>query len=250
MRLPQVDELFRTMRDTVTDYPSGCVASPGSIAGTSFFPGGDGLYKGETTRSPSWPAGKILLLGNDWGTKQTFDAMGTHEMNGSTWRGLLSFLTGPLAARDLSPSDVFYSNVFMGLRTSGKSTGVCPGRRDPTFRSRCAAFTIEQIKTLRPRLILTIGKWAPDALAPLSPQLGSWKFASDETWRVIDRHGPLQNAVTFAGIPEFDTMVCALTHFDRAHLNYGKRAYGRYADERGLLEAALDEAGFTEPALS
>ncbi len=236
------------MERTVPDYPPTMVAVPiadGVIQGTSFFPAGYGFNKTAEDNLPEWPEGGVMVVGNDWGTECSFRCARKvgDEATCSTWQGIFK-LFRPVFGEDLR--DCFFTNAFMGLRAgAGKSTGVCPGRSDSTFKGRCHEFLEMQISAQKPRLILALGKWVPDMLAPLAPRLLRWKNECP-TWQSIDEMGPLHEGVRFDGLPGREVVVCALTHPDRPWLNYPRRNYGPYTCELGLLRAAVKAAGLSK----
>ena len=52
--------------DAVKPYPSGVVAVQEQIAGTSFFPGGTGIWCGDHQEVPPLPVGGVIVLGHDF----------------------------------------------------------------------------------------------------------------------------------------------------------------------------------------
>ena len=52
----------------VEPYPDKVVAVPKQIPGTSFFPGGSGLWRESTDRIPQFPVGGVMVLGQDFDT--------------------------------------------------------------------------------------------------------------------------------------------------------------------------------------
>jgi hypothetical protein len=253
-----VDGLFSEMRRALQKYPAGMVPVPveeGLVQGTSFFPGGYGLYKKTDEELPEWPQSKVMVVGNDWGDFSSFltarDA--GREATGSTWRGILDLL--PRGLHPLTLRNCFFTNAFMGLRVaislrSGKvesgSVGESPGRRDLDFKRQCWEFLAYQIRLQKPRLILSLGRFVPDMLSRLSPELSNWRNDGDPHWNEIDQAGPLRTDVPFVVLGDTRITVCALTHPDRAWLNYRQRTYGPYRDETGLLRAAVRMAAFAE----
>jgi hypothetical protein len=239
-----VTDLLAKMKRTVRSYPPSMIEVNGGVSGTSFFPGGSGLVKNADATWPDWPQGKIMVVGNDWGTKAEYDGLVSHpsnEMKSSTWRGILNLFCTVLRERELTLQDCFFTNAYMGVRRIGSSTGECPGRSDKVFREQCTDFLRAQIAYQQPALIFTIGKWAPEVMAALAPCLREWGQQNPE-WKFIDAHGPLHKGVVLDGLPDHASVVAALTHFDRPWLGYPNRTYGEFGDERGLISAALDAA--------
>jgi len=247
-----VRALFDSMDESVESYPTQMVPVPwrdGVVEHTSFFPGGYGLVKATDDDLPTYPGGKIMVVGNDWGNEVAFykgrktQTTGT-EGNDATWRGSAGI--NNLFGRAVDYC--FFTNAFMGLRKGTFSVeGECPGRRDATFKRRCRDFLREQIRLQKPRLILTLGRWVPDMLSVLAPRhLGAWKNDKEPHWNEIDAVGPLHKSVAFDGLPQREVVVCALTHPSRASANYRRRSYGSHRSEMGLLKAALEAADLAE----
>ena len=155
-------------------YPAGVVAVPEPIAGTSFFPGGFGLWNPEGTRPlPSFPLGGVMVLGHDFHSETGYAASlarGHESPNQPTWRSL----TALLERSGIPPCRCFFTNVYMGLRAGSRTTGPFPGARDAEFVAHCRRFLARQLSVQRPRLILTLGAVAPYVLAPLSRELDIW----------------------------------------------------------------------------
>ena len=235
--------LFAKMDEMITSYPRDMVRVPwtdGLIKHTSFFPGGYGFIKATTDDLPAWPEGKVMIVGNDWGNEKLFYqallAQKKVEGDGPTWSGIRDLLEGLI-----NYEDCFFTNAFMGLREDALPwKGECPGRRDSTFKAQCKAFLREQICKQRPGLILTLGRWIPDMLSNLAPNLAGWRNDKTPHWSEIDSVGLLHDCIAFDSPPKFKFVVCALTHPANARPNYKRRTYGIYENEAGLLAAALE----------
>ena len=170
-----VDALFQHLQE-IAPYPEGVAPVPKRMAGTAFFPGGSGLW-GTTPNQPlpPMPTGQVMILGHDFdneaGFQESLFAQG-ENLKGPTWRNLLWLLRQV----NLPAEACFFTNVYMGLRAGdAKVTGRFPGSRHPHFVEQCQTFFIRQLQAQRPRLILTLGIQVPSVLAPLSPDLASWR---------------------------------------------------------------------------
>lgn len=143
---------------TVVPYPDGVVEVPKPIEGTAFFPGGLGLWIDKGVQPPPMPTGKIMVLGQDFDTFASYVkayTRGTEVAKGNaTWRNLTRILENA----HIPLTDCFFTNVWMGLRKDGKSTGPFPGKHDERFAQRCADFFKRQLEVQDPRLILVLGK--------------------------------------------------------------------------------------------
>lgn len=125
-----------------------------------FFPGGSGFWEGKGMLAEK----DVLVLGQDFGNEVTYKAFETAEANktersedpdkNATWRNLLKLLK----ELNIDPNRCFFSNVFMGLRSGdAQATGEYLKPRD-AFYAENLAFLKTQVETLRPSLILLLGK--------------------------------------------------------------------------------------------
>jgi len=214
-------ELIARLKDTIAPYPDGVVELVAPLRGTSFFPGGDGLWK--EGGSPEFPQGKIMVLGHDWGTVDYLNSECKHNENldGPTWRNLRKALLEPCG---IALTDCFFTNVYMGARASGKMTGTFPGAKDENFVKWCLDFLDFQIATQRPRLILTLGINVPPLLARLSDDLAEWRSVkSFKDLDALNEKGPLRKNISFPNHKV--AAVAALTHPSLWYANVAGRVY-------------------------
>ena len=204
-------------------YPRGVLPVPEPIVGTSFFPGGFGLWNPSASLPlPPFPIGGIMVLGHDFHSEAGYQASlarGYESPNQPTWRNLAALL----AEAGIAPRDCFFTNVYMGLRAGVLTTGPFPGARCAEFVAHCRGFLTRQLETQRPRLILTLGVYSPQMLAPLSPELSPWSTARG--LKHLDAVGPVQAQVTFTALPGFRSNVVALTHPCLRHASVRHRRY-------------------------
>jgi hypothetical protein len=161
------------------------VAAGQVIKGTSFFPGGWGLWDAPHNRR--FPVGGTLVLGNTWGTQAYFEKVidrgsevritpGGVEAKDPTWRNLIRILQ--LAKAD--PKDCFFTNAFPGL-VVGNIVGSAGIRRaDPTW-GWFQEFFGRTLELMRPQLVLALG------LEPM-------RFLGGE-WARVRRFRGLANAI-------------------------------------------------------
>ena len=215
-------------RHAPAKYPDGVVAVPTAIPGTSFFPGGYGLWGSEAGRSlPKFPARGVMVLGHDFHSEAGYKASlekGRESIKQPTWRNLIDLLTRAA----IPPERCFFTNYYMGLRAGAQSTGRFPGADDESFVRHCQTFFIDQLRTQRPRLVITLGVHVPLAIASLSPSLNDWGSRSGIQY--LDTVGPVRSGVRFTGIPDFLTTVVALIHPSQRHASL---RYRRYAEAVG-----------------
>jgi uracil-DNA glycosylase len=234
-----IDQLHVQLQH-ISTYPAGVARVPDRIAGTSFFPGGDGLWK-EISHDRDLPVGGIMVLGHNFDNVAGFAkslAMGKEPLRCPTWRNLLRLFD----QNGISPDECFFTNAYVGLTESVSNVGVFPGSRDPAFVATCLEFLEQQVAALRPKLILTLGGVVPGLLARLSPSLSRW--AGCTSLRELDEidAAVIFNAHFVGGFVHAD--IVALTHPAQRHLNVGRRRFGELngeAAEQAMLNAALDK---------
>ena len=59
--------------------------------------------------------------------------------------------------------EMFFTNIYVGLMAGSIPRGPFPGASDPSFRAWCDAFLDEQIHSMQPRAIVTLGRKAGEA---------------------------------------------------------------------------------------
>jgi hypothetical protein len=214
----RLDHIIRSMRTALQNfglYPESLSAGSGSISGTAFFPGGDGvLYPRAGDIVPD-----ILVVGHDFGSLSYFaDCVRRREerMAQATWRGLLD----RFVASGIDPQRGLFTNAFVGFRQLGGNVGSFPARFDRDYVERCRQLLLRQVELVRPMAIIALGTAVPSFLAPLSPQLRPWSKAT--TLPALDRAGALVRGARFG---DSCANVCVLVHPSYARLNVGRRSY-------------------------
>jgi hypothetical protein len=206
---------------------------PGRISGTSFFPGGAGLWDTAPNRPlPPMPVNGVMILGHDFHSKAAFDksfakggelaidAAGKAHSSVPSW----SNLTVMLRDFGIPPQRCFFTNVYMGLRRDDKTTGRFPGSNDEAFLERCRAFFCRQLEAQQPRLILTLGAWVPRFLAPMADQLIHWRGLRN--LKAIDAiEQAVRHAVEFTHASAPSCSVVCLTHPSLRGANVGRRKF-------------------------
>lgn len=150
----------------VKPYPDKVVRVNEMLDVTAFFPGGKGLWLEDNLNV--FP--DILVLGHDFSTVNYYNKMletGQSEINSPTWRSMRKLFNDA----NLDLNRCFFSNVYIGLRDAHKMTGVFPGSKDKNFVKRNLEFLKHQISTVKPKVIITLGKPASINLSLLSEQL-------------------------------------------------------------------------------
>jgi uracil-DNA glycosylase len=216
-----------------SEYPDGVVAVPEQILGTSFFPGGTGLWCEDSQEVPMLPVGGVMVLGHDFhnvaGYERSLQNLG-ENLRDPTWRSLRKLLS----LVPILPEQCFFTNSYMGLREGNATTGRFPGSLCPGFILRCQRFLVQQIQVQRPRVILALGKWVPEFLAPLSTQLSAWDRL--HSFKAIDSAGPLILGVSFTDVPNHECAVVSLLHPCLRSSNIRHRAWRSWKGEAAELK--------------
>lgn len=197
-------------------YPDGVVEVPKQICGTSFFPGGVGLWC-EGVNVPRWPEGGLMVLGQDFGNEVSYkDSLSNgSELNTSrTWMNLHPFLE----SAGVQLERCFFTNIYMGLRKGNTNVkGRFAGSKCPRFKDRCRDFFLQQFRTQLPRAILALGIHTPAFLAQRSAQLRKWpNWSSWGSYAKLDDGkddgGPVIRGVSFEGVPGHQCDIACLVH--------------------------------------
>ena len=181
-----VQTLFASIEKSVVPYPPGVEAVPEQILGTSFFPGGTGLWFGDSNVIPKMPIHGVMVLGHDFHSVDGYKWARQHvveNLNNPTWRNVRALL----ALAEIPLQQCFFTNVYMGLRQGEATTGRFPGAASPAFVQRCRDFFLMQIRLQQPALVLALGSHVPPFLATLAPQLSSWASPGGFRQRDADR---------------------------------------------------------------
>ena len=241
----EVSQLNKKLR-AVEPYPAGICSFPEQVKGTTFFPGGQGLwFEASQEEMPNFPRNGVMVLGQDYDTRASYKNTLALSKNGNihpaekspTWTNLLKFLKDA----GISPQDCFFTNLFMGLRESGKSTGKFPGAKDKKFVQRCLDFLEEQIEIQRPALILTLGNIVPYTIALRSETLAPWRKC--RTFAEYDKQGPVVHDVRFQNILNYPCAVVILTHPSMRSVNVWRRQYGEI--KGNMAEIAMVKEAMT-----
>ena len=245
----EVSQLNKKLR-AVEPYPAGICSFPEQVKGTTFFPGGQGLwFEASQEEMPNFPRNGVMVLGQDYDTLASYKNTLALSKNGNihpakkspTWTNLLNFLKDKDV--DIPPQDCFFTNLFMGLRESGKSTGTFPGAKDKKFVHRCLDFLETQITIQRPSLILTLGNIVPYFIAERSETLAPWRKC--RTFAEYDKQGPVMHDVRFQNIPNYPCSVVILTHPSMRLANVGRRKYGEIKGNKAEIAMVKEARTYT-----
>lgn len=192
---------------------------------TAFFPGGRGLWLEDST--DEFPS--ILVLGQDFSTVKQYEKMlegKASDLESQTWRNLIKLFKEV----GLDLKSCYFSNVFMGLRDTDKMTGTFPGFKDKDFVNRNVEFLSFQIETIKPRVIIALGKYAAEMLTYVSESdLNSWSKL--QALRVPN------NGLKFDVKFKNHSCTCiALEHPSMRNSNVKRRVYGNYSGHEAEVE--------------
>lgn len=161
-----LQNLLDTMHATVLDYhPS--VLRPATacdevIQGTAFFPGGSGLWRGDSlhgTLPESFPSSPLMVVAHNFDSIDSYNRSMARggEVDSLFWSILIAILRESNTALE----DVFYTNALMGFKP-GSAVGNMPAAGG--YEEQCAAFLKQQIEIVRPRAIVALGEKAETRL--------------------------------------------------------------------------------------
>ena len=129
------------------------------IAGTAFFPGGSGLWRGRISGGPlpeQFPEKPVMFVAHNFGNlaslqKAIREKGEAHSAFENLWTNLLEFLrhAGPLA-----PAESFFTNALMGLKPDDRS-GKMPSCE--AYEPQCLHFLARQAQIVDPRAVVILG---------------------------------------------------------------------------------------------
>jgi hypothetical protein len=147
------------MHEGVRDYDPEVQPTGRSIAdlipGTSFFPGGMGLWRGDVPFGDAphfFPEAPIMFLAHNFDSIEAYKAARKRGGEGDKpfWKVLKDFLQ----TASVDPSDCFFTNALMGLKP-GAASGKMPSV--PGYKKQCRCFLLRQIEIVGPRAIVVLG---------------------------------------------------------------------------------------------
>jgi uracil-DNA glycosylase len=154
------------------------IASRGGLPGAAFFPEGYGLQN--PTADAMWP--DIMAVGHNFGCedyRNEINAAG-REDDKATWRNLSRLL----ADADVPVESCFMTNWFVGLQPGSKQVGEFLSHPDSRYERECSELLLEQIRALKPHVILLLGLPVVGRAHRIMPTLRPWANAPD--WSVVD----------------------------------------------------------------
>jgi uracil DNA glycosylase superfamily protein len=159
-----IAELLTERDRLVTDYGS-TNRTCDLVSWTSLFPGGAGLWQGNEKQGEPlpifFPTNPYMFVAHNYDGSKSYERMldrGWERRDTAFWETLWAYL----AYVSIQPSNVFMTNVFMGLRT-GAAVGTMEDA-GPLFEEQCLAFFQRQVEIVQPRLVIVMGEHAWEAL--------------------------------------------------------------------------------------
>jgi hypothetical protein len=203
------------------------------LPGTAFFPEGLGLQN--PTADALWP--NIMAVGHNFGCedyRNEINAAG-REDDKATWRNLCRLLT----AADVPIESCFMTNWFVGLQPGSKQVGEFLSRPDSRYERECSELLLEQIRTLKPHVILLLGLPVVGRAHRIMPTLQPWADAPN--WSVVDSSslGSIAYGVEIPGTG-VKANVVALLHpsFSPSNQRHRKTVFPVEKPEVGMIRRA------------
>jgi hypothetical protein len=148
------------------------------LPGAAFFLEGLGL---QSPTSDALSPG-IMAIGHNFGCedyRNEIDAAG-REDDKATWRNLRRLL----ADAKVPIESCFMTNWFVGLQPGNKQVGEFLSRPDLRYERECRELLLEEIRTLKPHVILLLGLPVVGRAHRIMPSLRPWGDAPN--WDAVD----------------------------------------------------------------
>jgi len=205
----------------------------GGLPGPAFFPEGLGLQN--PTADALWP--NLMAIGHNFGSeayRNEIDAAG-REDDKATWRNLRRLLSNA----DLPIESCFMTNWFIGLQPGNKQVGEFLSRPAMRYERECGELLLEEMQTLKPKVILLLGLPVVGRAHRIMPSLRPWADAPD--WNQVDSSslGPVAYGVEILGT-EVRANIVALLHpsFSPSNQRYRRTAFPIEKPEIAMIKSA------------
>jgi hypothetical protein len=190
----RLEEMEKEKRFAGESYPQGMCSFPFKLQGQGFFPGGDGLWRGDQqlqeASSGILPTNGMMFVGNDFGTLATYVRLKGFE-NPPTWKNLKK----RVQRAELPERKIFCTNAIVGLRIGGTALEAKEWSRIPGFLDFCREFFVCQVEMMAPRLIVVMGPIARTSVETLiqtmcthGGDLLTAKIGGHATWLMYSSH--------------------------------------------------------------
>ena len=218
--------LFNKIPEFIKSEPKNVQKVKKMVDTTAFFPGGKGLWL-EDDQKDILP--DILILGQDFSHVEYYNQVASgdiKDIDGATWRNMIKLFK----EAEIDFNRCFFSNVFMGLRVSDSMTGNFPGKRSKTYVNESLQFLLFQIETIKPKVIITLGKNPADILSRLNVK-GIEIFKNGEVLKTKDEG--LKYDVDISG---HKCAVLALEHPSMRNSNVKRRVFKEFTGNLAEVE--------------
>lgn len=215
-------------------YPPGVCKVDELIEGTSFFPGGHGLWM-PNGKVATFPHTGVMVLGHDFHSEAGYRKSlknKQEDLDGPTWGPLIALLQDV----EIPLENCFFTNAYMGLREGAHATGKFPGRSDCHFVCHCQNFFMHQLAVQRPAIILALGNHVPAFLEPLAPELSAWRKCNTFKKRDMAGCSVVKDVQLLAGSPSYRATIVTLTHPSFRRLNVHRRAWNGFEGNEAEIE--------------
>jgi hypothetical protein len=209
----------------------------GELTGPAFFPEGLGLQN--PTADALWP--HIMAIGHNFGCevyRNSINAAG-REDDKATWRNLRQLLAD---ADNVPIESCFMTNWFIGLQPGSKQVGEFLSRSDPRYEGECGELLLEEIRTLKPDLILLLGLPVVRRVHRIMPTLSPW--ADARNWSAVDSSslGPVAYGVEVPGTRVTANVVALLLpSFSPSNQRYRRALFPVERPEVEMIKSATAE---------
>jgi hypothetical protein len=233
--LEQIKRWQEIARSIVPPDGTDILPARGGLSGPAFFPEGFGL------QNPTAEAPTIVAVGHNFGSEYYRNQIdeASREDDKRTWRNLRHSLRDA----DVPIEYCFMTNWFIGLQPGKKQIGEFLSRPDSRYERECSELLLDQIRTLKPDVILLLGLSVVGRAHQIMPMLRPWADAPN--WSAVDssRIGPVAYGVEIPGTG-IQTNVVALLHpsFSPSNQRYRKMAFTVKKPEVEMVRCAVRES--------
>ena len=158
------------MDEIVTNYPTHIHrVEPPHVVGTAFYPGGCGLWCGFEHFAPApeaFPDSPAMIVAHNYSGAAAYRKLRAKGGEAdSWWRNKVIPL---LSIAGIDHTNAFFTNALMGLR-DGASTGSMNATKE--FENECSLFLLEQIRIVKPSVIIAFGQDSYSRVRKLVPNV-------------------------------------------------------------------------------
>jgi uracil-DNA glycosylase len=230
--LPLIELITRWQQQATRIAPpedTGLLPARGGLPGPAFFPEGLGLQS--PTADAPWP--KLMAIGHNFGSENYRNeiAPAGREEDKTTWRNLRNLLRDA----DVPIDSCFMTNWFVGLQPGNKQVGDFLVRPCLRYEADCRELLLEQITTLKPKVILLLGLPVVVRVHEIMSALRPWAAAPN--WSAVDNSsiGPVAYGIDVDGTG-VRVNVVALLHPSFSPPNQRYRKSGMFSVEKPEVE--------------